>query len=100
VKLNIAMRKAIASYDPEVLSPEARHFLVETNVNFPDGPENGFPHYPLAKDEGVEELVHLYRALPERQREKLLGVVRATASALAPADPDAGTSGAGARRAG
>jgi hypothetical protein len=32
--------------------------------------------------------VHLYRGLPERQREKLLGVVRATATALSPSEPE------------
>ena len=86
VKLNVAMRRALAGYDPDLLSPEARDILQKTDLYIPDNGANGFAEYPLAKDVGVEELVRLYRALPERQREKLLAVVRATASALAPGD--------------
>ena len=88
VKLNVAMRRALATYDPDLLSPEARE-IMQHEWHVPDGSVNRFAEYPLAKDVGVEELVHLYRALPERQREKLLGVVRATASALSPGDSDA-----------
>jgi transcriptional regulator with XRE-family HTH domain len=86
VKLNVAMRRALSSYDPELLSPEARDILEKTDLYIPDNGTNGFVEYPLAKDVGVEELVRLYRALPERQREKLLAVVRATASVLAPGE--------------
>ncbi len=100
VKLHIAMHKAISAYDPEVLSPEARRFLVENEQQFPTGPDNGFPAYPVAKDQGIEELVRLYRGLPERQREKMLSVVRATASALAPADAEGGSGSVDERRAG
>ncbi len=89
VKLNVAMRRALAGYDPELLSPEARDILEKTNLYLPDDGANGFAEYPLAKDVGVEELVRLYRALPERQREKLLAVVRATATVLAPGDIEA-----------
>ena len=38
------------------------------------------------EDRDYEDLVRLYRGLPERQREKLLAVVRATASALSPGE--------------
>jgi transcriptional regulator with XRE-family HTH domain len=85
VKLNVAMRRALSAYDPEVLSPEARDLLEQTDRHMPEG---RFAEYPLAKDVGVEELVRLYRGLPERQREKLLAVVRATAVALSPGDAD------------
>ncbi len=86
VKLNVAMRKALESYDPDVLSPEARQLLRQNVFDVPEAVGARFAEYPLAKDEGVEALVHLYRALPERQREKLLAVVRATATALGPGD--------------
>ena len=89
VKLNVAMRRALAGYDPELLSPEAREILEKTDLLVPDNGANGFAEYPLAKDEGVEELVRLYRGLPERQRQKLLAVVRATASALSPGELEA-----------
>jgi transcriptional regulator with XRE-family HTH domain len=86
VKLNLAMRRALGSYDPELLSPEAREIMVKTELYIPQNGGAGFAEYPLAKDAGVEELVRLYRGLPDRQRDKLLGVVRATASALGPGD--------------
>jgi len=88
VKLNVAMRRALSAYDPDLLSPEAREIMQHTDRHVPDGNVNRFAEYPLAKDVGVEELVHLYRGLPERQRQKLLGVVRATASALSPGDAE------------
>lgn len=86
VKLNVAVRRALAAYDPELLSPEARAILDRTDLHVPDSGASRFIEYPLAKDVGVEELVRLYRGLPERQREKLLAVVRATASALSPTE--------------
>jgi len=85
VKLNIAIRRALRGFDPEMLSPEARELLERTDYV----PENGssqFTEYPLAKDAGIEAFVRLYRRLPEKQRDKLLAVVRATASALSPSD--------------
>jgi transcriptional regulator with XRE-family HTH domain len=86
VKLNIAMRRLLVTYDRELLSPEARRILVETDLHVPNEGTTGFGEYPVAQDPGLEELVRQYRTLPERQREKLLAVVRATASALAPSD--------------
>src|SRR5262245_8943570 len=95
VKLNLAMRQALASYEPEMLSPEVRRVL-ETDFHIPETAQGRFVEYPLAKDPAVEELVRLYRGLPERQREKLLAVVRATASALAPTEHgEVGTRDAG-----
>ncbi len=86
VKLNLAMRRLLTEYDPELLSSEARDMLVRTEFVVSDGDSTRFAEYPLAKDVGIEELVRLYRGLPERQREKLLAVVRAAASALGPGD--------------
>jgi transcriptional regulator with XRE-family HTH domain len=83
VKLQVAMRRALSAYDPELLSPEVREVLDQTDRQMPNG---AFAEYPLAKDAGIEELVRLYRSLPERQRDKLIGVVRATTAALAPGD--------------
>jgi transcriptional regulator with XRE-family HTH domain len=99
IKLNVAMRRALREYDPELLSREARDVLQRTDLYVPDSDATRFAEYPLAKDVGVEELVRLYRGLPERQRQKLLAVVRATASALAPGDVE-GEVGSRSRRAG
>lgn len=97
VKLNVAMRRALRAYDPELLSDEARSILQHNEHLIPEG--NRFAEYPMASDAGIEELVHLYRGLPERQREKLLGVVRATASALSPGEYDSEARAAGSRQA-
>jgi len=97
VKLNLAMRRALASYDPDVLSPEARR-IMDMDLHVPDSGHGTFAEYPLAKDSAIEDLVRLYRGLPERQREKLLAVVRATASALSPDTEEIVT--VGSRRAG
>jgi transcriptional regulator with XRE-family HTH domain len=97
VKLNVAMRRALRAYDPELLSDEARSILQHNEHLIPEG--NRFAEYPMASDAGIEELVHLYRGLPERQREKLLGVVRATASALSPGEYDSEARAARSRQA-
>ena len=99
VKLNVAMRRALASYDRDLLSIEARDLLDRTDLYVPESGVATFTEYPLAKDSGIEELVHLYRGLPERQREKLLAVVRATASALSPGELEADQRPARARHA-
>jgi transcriptional regulator with XRE-family HTH domain len=89
VKLNMAMRRALRAYDPELLSSEARDLLDKTDLFVPDSESSRFAEYPLAKDLGVEDLVRIYRGLPERQREKLLSVVRVTACALGPGEAEA-----------
>lgn len=99
VKLNLAMRRLLVTYDREVLSDEARRILIDTEMHVPNEGATGFAEYPMAQDPGLEELVRQYRALPERQREKLLAVVRATASALAPGEGGPEAIG-GSRRAG
>lgn len=99
VKLNVAMRRALSAYDPELLSPEARAILERDDLHVPDSGASRFIEYPMAKDAGIEELVRLYRGLPERQRDKLLGVVRATAAALSPSDADGDARPGGARQA-
>src|SRR5258705_13029788 len=50
VKLNVAMRRALATYAPDVLSPEARAILERDDLHVPDSGESRFIEYPLAKD--------------------------------------------------
>lgn len=85
VKLNIAIRGALRQFDADVLSPAARDIIARADMCAPEN-ESRFVEYPLAKDEGVEDFVRLYRRLPEKQRDKLMAVVRATATALSPSD--------------
>jgi len=100
VKLNVAMRRALSTYDPELLSSEAREILQSTALYVPDAESKRFAEYPLAKDSGVEELVRLYRGLPDKQRDKLLAVVRATASALSPSEAESEQRAVSSRQAG
>jgi hypothetical protein len=83
--------------DRDVLSEDARSLLL-LNERVPGWNESAPP--PITKDPELEELVRLYRDLPERQRQRLLTVVRATAAALgasreAMPDGRSGLTGAG-----
>ena len=49
----------------------------------------GFQALPITKDPDLEDLVRLYRQMPERQRQTFLSVVRATARALGTTPSDA-----------
>jgi len=78
MKVNAALRSAVSIMDSEVLSDDARGLLMlDARV-----PAAGNPGSPLTKNPELEELVRLYHDLPERQRQRLLAVVRATAAAL------------------
>ena len=44
---------------------------------------NGADPKVVAKDRGLDEVIQLYRRLPERQREPLLAILRAASEALA-----------------
>ena len=78
MKVNAALRSAVSIMDSEVLSEGARGLLM-LDANVPDA-SDASP--PLTKNPELEELVRLYHDLPERQRQRLLAVVRATAAAL------------------
>jgi transcriptional regulator with XRE-family HTH domain len=75
-----ALRTALSHVDPAILSPEARR-IVETGMRLPDGGGSFLESGP-AHDSAVEELLHLYYGLSERQRPQLLAVLRAMAAAL------------------
>ena len=79
MKVNAALRSAVSSMEREVLSEDARNLLL-LDERVPGWNESAPP--PITKDPELEELVRLYRDLPERQRLRLLAVIRATAAAL------------------
>ncbi len=83
LKIDVAMRDAFAHMDPELLSPETRGLVSETNWYGPDASPRRLDNLPLLKEAALEELIKLYHKLPERQRGKLVAVVRATVTALA-----------------
>ncbi len=80
MKVNAALRSGVSAMDRDVLSEDARALLL-LDERVPGWNEAAPP--PITKDPELEELVRLYRDLPERQRQRLLTVVRATAAALA-----------------
>lgn len=80
MKVNEALRAGLARLDPAHLSPEARRVVELTGHLASD--TGGFATYAPAADPHAEDLLRLYRSVPERQREQLLSIVRATAQAL------------------
>jgi transcriptional regulator with XRE-family HTH domain len=82
LKINLALRNAIRTLDPTILNDDLRRVLdIEERLSPPAG-DIGFSAVPLTRDPDLEDLVRLYRELPERQRAAFLSVARATAGAL------------------
>ena len=79
MKVNSALRSSVTGMDGDVLSDDARNLLL-FNERLPGSDDSARP--AITKDPELEELVRLYRDLPERQRQRLLTVIRATAAAL------------------
>jgi transcriptional regulator with XRE-family HTH domain len=85
LKINLAMRRALRDVDPALLSDDLRRVLQIEERLSPRVGDVGVDALPLTKDPGLEELIRLYRGLPDRQRQTFLSVVRAAADALATA---------------
>lgn len=79
MKVNAALRSAVSSMNRDMLSEDARRLLL-LDEQVPAWDDNAPP--PITRDPELEEMVRLYRDLPERQRQRLLTVIRATAAAL------------------
>ena len=82
VKIHRALRDAVATLDPAILSDAARRLLEDASRFAPAMEGEGFVEVPLARDAMLEELIRLYNDLGDRQRQKLLAVIRATVAAL------------------
>jgi transcriptional regulator with XRE-family HTH domain len=80
MKINAALRGAMAGIDPALLSEEARRLRDAEDRVAPDG--SSFLDAPVLNDPDLEELMHVYRTVPERRRHKLVAVARAAAAAL------------------
>lgn len=84
LKINLALTHALRKVDPTLLNDELRKVLeIEHRLSPPVG-DLGFDALPLTQDPDLEEMVRIYRGLPERQRRTFLSVARATAGALGP----------------
>jgi transcriptional regulator with XRE-family HTH domain len=84
LKINLALTRALRKVDPTLLNDELRRVLeIEHRLSPPVG-DMGFEVLPLTQAPDLEEMVRIYRSLPERQRRTFLSVARATAGALGP----------------
>ncbi len=83
MKVGLELRARLRELDPVILNEEMQRFLeLEHRVSPPvDGV--GFNATPVTKDPLLEEVVRLYRQLPERQRVSYLSIMRAAAQGLA-----------------
>ena len=82
LKITLALRHALRDVDPALLNDDLRRVLAIGERISPRIGDAGFNALPLTKDPLLEDLIRLYRRLPERQRDTFLSVVRAAADAL------------------
>ena len=87
LKINLALRASLRDVDPTLLNDDLRRVLeIEERIS-PRIGDAGFDALPVTKDPLLEDLIRLYRRLPDRQRPTFLSVVRAAAEALAGSTP-------------
>ncbi len=91
MKVNASLRRAVSSLDPELLSADARRLVVLDELM--PGREDATDGLAVARDPNLEELVRIFHDVPERQRQRLLAVMRAAAGALASSTRGAVTGG-------
>jgi transcriptional regulator with XRE-family HTH domain len=82
LKVHLVLARALAQLDPALIDDQMRETLGLGGL-VSTAPGNGDGDTPITKDPELEEIVQLYRGLPERQRRTLVAVVRATAGSLA-----------------
>jgi transcriptional regulator with XRE-family HTH domain len=86
LKINLALRAALRDVDAALLSDDLRRVLeIEERIS-PRVGDVGIGAAPVTKDPALEDVVRLYRGVPERQRDTFLSVVRAAAEALSSQD--------------
>jgi len=82
LKINLALRQSLRDVDPALLSDDLQRVLeIEERIS-PRVGDPGSAAAPLTKDAELEDIVRLYRGVPDRQRPTFLSVVRAAAGAL------------------
>jgi len=87
MKINLALRAALRDVDPALLNDDLRRVLeIEQRIS-PRVGDAGFDALPVTKDPLLEDLILIYRRLPERQRRTFLSVASAAAEALGGAPP-------------
>src|SRR5262249_43498193 len=82
MKINAAMRDALAQVDPKLLSRDARR-LMQVQARAVPVPETECARQRVAVEPQLTEMVRLFRRVPPKNRDKLLTLVRAAATMLA-----------------
>ncbi|HLY36478.1 MAG TPA: helix-turn-helix transcriptional regulator [Candidatus Binatia bacterium] len=81
MKINAAMREALAEVDPKLLSTETRKLMAVRGRGVPST-ETAFDQFPVAVEPQLTEMVRLFRRVPIKNRDRLLTLVRAAVAAL------------------
>ena len=81
LKVHLVLARALGQLDPAVLDDQMRESLGLGGLMSSSFVDRQEPLH-ITKDPELEEIVQLYRSLPERQRRTLVAVVRATAGSL------------------
>jgi len=92
LKIDVALRAALRTMDPSLLSAETRSLLDAGDRYAPDGEPGALDRVPIMVDQGLEGVIRRYNDLTDRQRQTLLSVVEATASAIG-GSPESDTGG-------
>jgi transcriptional regulator with XRE-family HTH domain len=82
VKVQLAVTGALRGLDPATLSPEVRRALeVQEALSLPLE-EVALGPQAITRDTQIEDLIRIYRKVPERHRPMLLRLLEAVAAAL------------------
>ena len=86
LKINLALRAALEDVDPALLNDDIRRALDFGERLTPSVGNAGVVATPVTKDPGLEDVVRVYRRVPDRHRQTFMSVVRAAADALSGED--------------
>jgi transcriptional regulator with XRE-family HTH domain len=83
VRIHLVLMQRLQEIDPALLNEDLRRLIASSDALI-SPPLNGIGHQvmPIADDAGLDELIQLYRELPERKRDALRSIVHAAAVAL------------------
>lgn len=85
MKINAAMRAALADLPPELVSPETRR-LMDVPARGAPMDEAGFDALPATVDALLADVVRLFWEVPPRHREQLVSVMRLLVRMVSDAD--------------
>jgi len=80
LKVHLVLTRALSGLDPDIMDDEMRAGMHLGGLVPPTPGADALGR--ITKDPELDELVQLYRSVPERQRRTLVAVLRATARSL------------------